>query len=80
MDHVMQGAASSASQLKQVFTRSAIVAVILGSTLVLVNQLDAVFGASHIQWLPLTLAYLTPFLVVGISQAFGIREARKTLA
>jgi hypothetical protein len=80
MDHVMQGAANSASQLKQVITRSAIVAVILGSTLALVNQSDAIFGAAEIRWLPLALAYLTPFLVVSVSQSFGIREARKTLA
>lgn len=80
MDHVMQGAARPASQLKQVITRAAIVAVLLGSTLALLNQSGAIVGASPIQWLPLILAYLTPFLVVSISQALGIREARKTLA
>ncbi|MFQ5566311.1 MAG: hypothetical protein ACE5EU_08115 [Paracoccaceae bacterium] len=80
MDHLTQGDAKPASQLKQVLARSAIVAAILGSTLALVNQSDAIFGAAEIRWLPLFLAYLTPFLVVGLSQTLGLREGRKASA
>ena len=80
MDYLLQGDANSASWLKQVLARSAIVAAILGSTLALVNQSEVIFGAAEIRWLPLFLAYLTPFLVVSLSQTLGLREARKASA
>ncbi len=80
MDHVMQGAARPASQLPQVLRRAAIIAAILGSTLAILNQSDAIFGKAEIQWLRLILVYLTPFLVVSLSQALGLRAARKASA
>ena len=76
----MQGAARPPSQLTQVLRRAAIIAAILGSTLALLNQSDAIFGKAEIQWLRLILVYLTPFLVVSLSQTLGLREARKASA
>lgn len=80
MNHVMQDAARPASQLNQMLMRAAVIAAILGTTLALLNQSDALFGAAEIQWLRLILVYLTPFLVVGLSQALGMRAARKASA
>ena len=58
-----------------VVRRAGIVAVVLGSILTLVNQFDALFGEVSVQILPLLLVYLTPFVVVTISQVLGIRRA-----
>ena len=58
-----------------VFRRAALVALILGSVLTLTNQAGAVFGSESIQLLPLLLVYLTPFVVVTISQVLGARRA-----
>ena len=77
MDNVMQNAALPPSQLKQVLIRATVVAAILGSALALLNQSSAIFGAAEIDWLRLALLYLTPFLVVSLSQALGLRAARR---
>ncbi len=58
-----------------VLRRAALVALILGSVLTLANQSSAVFGSENIQLLPLLLVYLTPFVVVTISQVLGARQA-----
>ncbi len=58
-----------------VLRRAALVALILGSVLTLANQSGAVFGPEIIQLLPLLLVYLTPFVVVTISQVLGARQA-----
>ncbi len=55
--------------------RAALVASILGSALTLANQAGAVFGPETIRLLPLSLVYLTPFVVVTISQLLGTRQA-----
>lgn len=65
------------SYLKQVLVRAAILAIIIGSVLTLFNQPAAVFGQDKFQWLPLILSYLTPFLVVGVSQISGAHAARR---
>ncbi len=62
----------------QVLLRAAAVAVLIGSVLTLVNQSDAVTGSGQIEWLPLVLVFITPFLVVSASQVFGTREARRS--
>ncbi len=62
----------------QVLLRAAAVAVLIGSVLTLVNQADAVTGSGQIEWLPLVLVFITPFLVVSASQVFGTREARRS--
>ncbi len=58
-----------------VLRRAALVALILGSVLTLVNQWDAIFGSGTLELLPLALVYVTPFVVVAISQLFGARQA-----
>ena len=58
-----------------VLRRAALVALILGSVLTLANQARAVFGPENIQLLPLLLVYLTPFVVVTVSQLLGARQA-----
>ncbi len=59
----------------QVFIRAAIVSIIIGSTLVLINQNEALFGQPELQLLPMFLAYFTPFVVVSLSQVFGAKAA-----
>jgi hypothetical protein len=80
MDYVMQKPARPTTQFKQVLTRATIIAAVLGSALVLLNQSAAIFGDAEIQLLPLALAYLTPFIVVSLSQILGAREARAASA
>jgi hypothetical protein len=58
-----------------VLRRAALVALILGSVLTVTNQSGAVFGSENIQLLPFLLVYLTPFVVVTISQLLGARQA-----
>lgn len=65
---------------RTIFKRAAVIAVFLGSSLTVVNQLDAVLGTVEFQVLPLILVFLTPFLVVSVSQVLGIREAHKLTA
>lgn len=76
MTHITHAAPGTAALSKQILARAAIVAVLLGSALTLLNQSDAIFGDADIRWLSMILLYLTPFLVVGVSQVLGIREAR----
>ena len=58
-----------------VLRRAAIFALLLGSALAVVNQSAALFGAGSIEVLPLVLVYVTPFIVVTISQGVAIRRA-----
>lgn len=55
--------------------RAAVVALILGSILALINQSGAIFGSDDIRPLSLALVFLTPFVVVTISQVLGARQA-----
>ena len=57
------------------FLRAAIVAVIIGSVLTLINQPGWVAGSEPLQFLPLFLVLLTPFAVVTIAQVTGARQA-----
>ena len=58
-----------------VIRRAAIVALVLGTALMLANQPDAVFGEDSVQILPLLLVFITPFIVVTFSQILGMRRA-----
>ena len=58
-----------------VLRRALVIALGLGSILTLANQAEAIFGAEHLQMLPLTLVYLTPFVVVTVSQVLGVQRA-----
>ena len=57
------------------FLRAAIVAIVIGSILTLVNQPGWVAGRDSLRLLPLTLVFLTPFAVVTVSQVAGARRA-----
>ena len=56
--------------------RAGVVALIIGTALTLLNQWGAVTGAEAFEILPLILVYQTPFLVVLVSQALAIKQAR----
>jgi hypothetical protein len=58
-----------------VLRRAALVAAVLGSILTIVNQPEAVFHGAEFQLLPLAQVFLTPFVVVAISQLLGARQA-----
>ena len=58
-----------------VIGRAGVVALVLGSVLTLANQSSAILGEAAVQILPLVLVYLTPFVVVTVSQVLGIRRA-----
>ena len=60
---------------RAVFLRSAIVAVVIGSVLTLINQSGWVVGSDPLQILPFILVFVTPFVVVTISQVAGVRRA-----
>ena len=60
---------------RAIFLRAAIIAVIIGSVLTLINQSGWVAGIEPLQLLPLILVFLTPFAVVTIAQVAGVRQA-----
>lgn len=53
--------------------RAAILALVIGSALTLINQPQAVFGDAPLNLAPFILVYLTPFVVVVLSQVLGTR-------
>ncbi|MEL6948485.1 MAG: nitrate/nitrite transporter NrtS [Pseudomonadota bacterium] len=57
----------------RVLKRSAIVSVIVGSALNLINQPEAIFGPAQIVWWKLALTYAVPFLVA----TYGAMAAMK---
>ena len=59
----------------RVILRSVLVAAVLGTLLTLTNQHTAIVGPARIQVLPLVLVFITPFVVVTISQASAARQA-----
>ncbi len=58
-----------------VLRRAVIAAAIIGSLLTVATQSQAWFGSAALQWLPLLLAYVTPVVVVTLSQVLGARQA-----
>ena len=61
---------------RTVLLRAGVAALVLGTVLTLVNQGGAVFGTASFELLPFALVYVTPFVVVTVSQTLGIRRAR----
>ncbi len=59
----------------EILRRAGVIALGLGSILTLANQAEAIFGAGKLQLLPLVLVYVTPFVVVTVSQLLGIQRA-----
>ncbi|PCJ45811.1 MAG: dihydrolipoamide dehydrogenase [Moraxellaceae bacterium] len=51
--------------------RASIVATIVGSVLLLINQYDALFSNAEIRTLPAILTYCVPFLVFIAGQLVG---------
>jgi hypothetical protein len=43
--------------------RSACVALVVGTVLNLINQGDAIFGATSVNWTKIMLAYVVPYVV-----------------
>ena len=60
---------------RTIFLRAAIVAIIIGSILTLVNQFGWVAGREALQLLQLILVFLLPFAVVTVAQVAGARQA-----
>jgi hypothetical protein len=58
-----------------ILARALVVALFLGTVLTALNQPAAVFGTAPFERLPFALVYITPFLVVALSQILGIRRA-----
>jgi hypothetical protein len=66
--------------LGPVAARAAVAALVIGSVLTAINQPGAVFGDVAFQKFPLGAVFVTPFLVVCLSQVLGFRAARRALA
>lgn len=60
---------------RDVLLRAAIVAVVIGSALTWINQSGWVAGIEPLQILPFMLVFVTPFVVVAISQVVAMRRA-----
>ncbi len=60
--------------------RAAIVALVIGSALTAINQAEAVFGEAPLDLTRLALMYVTPFIVVTISQVLAIRALFREVA
>ena len=46
-----------------IYSKALMVAAIVGSILLLINQFDALFGQSNIRVIPAILTYCVPFIV-----------------
>jgi len=46
-----------------IYIKAFFVAMIVGSTLLIINQFDALFGESNIRVIPAVLTYCVPFIV-----------------
>ena len=60
---------------RAVYFRSAVLALLIGAALTLINQTRAIFGPNPFDILPLFLVFATPFIVVTASQVVAIRQA-----
>ena len=60
-----------------ILRRAAIIALIIGAGLTAFNQRAALLDPVTFDWLSMTLSFVTPFLVVIVSQVLGIRAFRR---
>lgn len=60
---------------RDILLRAFFIALALGSVLTIANQSGAIFGDDTIQVLPIVPVYLTPFVVITVSQVPGLRRA-----
>jgi hypothetical protein len=65
--------AVSIATSRAVLRRSFVLALVIGAGLVLFNQRGAIFGAAAFSFLAVVLSFVTPFVVICISQALGVR-------
>ncbi len=73
--HDQMATRQSAIPLRPILLRAGVVALVIGSILTLANQSSALVGGARLEIVPLLLVYLTPFIVVAVSQVLGFRQA-----
>ena len=71
---------TSAETIKPVLVRSAIVACVVGPTLTLINQFDAIFGSADLDFVALALTMCVPFCVSAYSGLLGRRQFLRRLS
>ncbi|MEH6346407.1 MAG: hypothetical protein V7785_15040, partial [Bermanella sp.] len=59
-----------------VIKRSLILSMIIGSALTLLNQTSAIFGQGEFQLIPTVFMFITPFIVITLSQLVAAEQAR----
>ncbi|AIW14696.1 nitrate/nitrite transporter NrtS [Vibrio tubiashii] len=59
-----------------VFKRAIIIALVVGTLLNIINQYDAIFGTSSVNWLKACLTYCVPFSVSLFSSWLANRDAK----
>jgi hypothetical protein len=60
---------------REIVLRSAVIAMIIGTVLTLINQFGWVTGSDSLQVLQFILVFVTPFVVVAVSQVAAVRRA-----
>jgi hypothetical protein len=63
-----------------VLMRSLLLALIIGSVLTLLNQSDALFSDTAFEWFRLVSVFVTPFMVIAISQLVATQQAVSDIA
>lgn len=59
-----------------VIKRAIIIALVVGTLLNIINQYDAIFGTSSLNWLKACLTYCVPFSVSLFSSWLANRDAK----
>ncbi|MDC5706792.1 nitrate/nitrite transporter NrtS [Vibrio europaeus] len=59
-----------------VIKRAIVIALVVGTLLNIINQYDAIFGASSLNWLKACLTYCVPFSVSLFSSWLANRDAK----
>lgn len=72
-------AQTSGTPWKAIVRHAVIVAAVLGTLLTALNQWQGLRGTMEIEWPPVVLVYVTPFVVVTLSQILGARAAHRAL-
>lgn len=60
-----------------VYIKAVIVAIIVGSILLCINQFDALFGSSEIRLIPALLTYCVPFMVFVFGNSQSMKDKNK---
>nr|WP_208746686.1 nitrate/nitrite transporter NrtS [Vibrio profundi] len=62
---------------KTLVKRAAVIAVIVGSLLNVINQYEAIFGGDTIEWLKAALTFCVPFVVSLVSSYITLRDVKR---